>query len=149
MDPIQRQEQANNFLEGGIFYPTGHVVIGLPDSTSVDKATQALKNAGFEDQHLLGIDANTMVREATKNLAAANLSAGSALPTRQKQLELAEEGCHFLVIYAPEDADHERAIMALSGLPVRYAVKYRRLVIENLVENIRSNTADSEPARVP
>ena len=61
---------------------------------------------------------------------------------------LAREGCHFLLIFAPDDDDQERAMQLLDGLAVRYAVKYHRLIIENLVKDIDSS-APREAARSP
>lgn len=150
MDPIHKQKDANKFMEGGIFYPTGHVVTAFATRELVENARKALAGAGFTDEHLLTIDASTMAREAKENLDSRGLmSVGASVPTREKQLELAEQGCHFLVIYAPEDADHEKVMSVLNGLEVRYAVKYRRLIIENLIVGIPDSAADSEPARVP
>ncbi|MGQ0699865.1 MAG: hypothetical protein ACT4PZ_16680 [Panacagrimonas sp.] len=150
MDPIHEQKDANKFMEGGIFYPTGHVVTAFATADMVVSARKALTEAGFEADRLLTIDAKTMAREAQENLDTRGmLSVGASVPTREMQLKLAQEGCHFLVIHAPEDADHERAMQALDGLGVRYAVKYRRLIIENLIPDITEPAVDSEPARVP
>lgn len=150
MDPIHAQTDANKFLEGGIFYPTGHVVTAFESADTAAQAREALSQAGFRNEHLLAIDADTMAREAAKNLDDKSmLSAGASVPTRQKQLELAEAGCHFLVVYAPDDEDHERALKALAGLPLKYAVKYRRLIIENLIELASTTSATPQPARVP
>lgn len=150
MDPIHEQKQANKFLEGGIFYPTGHLVTAFATADLAAQARRALREAGFPDAHLLSVDAETMAREAAENLHGHGLlSVGASVPTRQKQLDLAQEGCHFLVIYAPEDADHEKALQALAGLPPRYAVKYRRLIIENLIGEVPTAAAHPEPARTP
>lgn len=150
MDPIHEQKQANKFLEGGMFYPTGHVLTGFATQTIAHQARAALERAGFSGEKVLIIDAATMAREARENLDAQGLlSLGASVPTRQKQLELAEDGCHFILVQAPGDADHERVIQALDGIEVRYAVKYHRLIIENLVDEVSNTAADSEPARVP
>lgn len=150
METITEQKQANKFLEGGIFYPTGHVLTGFETAEYAKKARQALSNAGFTDDHLLSISAAEMAREAAKNLDdKSGLSAGASVPTRQKQLELAEQGCHFLLAYAPGDEDHEKVLVALRGIPVNYAVKYRRLIIENLVPETRTAAVDPAAARVP
>lgn len=150
MNPIHEQKDANKFMEGGIFYPTGHVVTGFATRELADDARKSLSGAGFADEHLLSIDDRTMAREAKENLDSRGvMSVGASVPTREKQLELAEQGCHFLVIYAPEEADHKRVERALAGMQVRYAVKYRGLIIENLIVGIPSSAADSEPARVP
>lgn len=148
MHPIHDQKDANKFREGGIFYPTGHVVAAFDNARIADSALKALREAGFSEDHLTVIDAATMKREAGENLEDRGiLSVGASVPVREKQLELAEAGCHFLMIYAPEDEDHERVKQSLVRVPTRYAVKYRALVIENLAVDMP--TQDSEPARVP
>ncbi|MGQ0619831.1 MAG: hypothetical protein ACT4QA_07935 [Panacagrimonas sp.] len=150
MDPIHHQKEANKFFEGGIFYPTGHVITAFPTAEDAGRAQEALGKAGFVGDHVMSIDARTMAREAGENLDSRGLlSVGASVPTRQKQLELAQQGCHFLLIHAPEDADHERVMRTLSDTPVRYAVKYHRLVIQNLIDGIPNTAPDAEPARVP
>lgn len=150
MEKIQEQKQANKFLEGGIFYPTGHIVTAFASAAQAARARDALLAAGFDDEHVQSIDDLTMAREAEENLDDSNvLSVGASLPTREKQLELAQEGCHFLLVYAPDDGDDERLMQALSGMEARYAVKYHRLIIENLLVGIADTAPDSEPARVP
>lgn len=149
VEPIQEQSQANKFIEGGIFYPTGHVLIAVADAALAARALSALQQAGFLPPQLLAIDAGTMEREAGDNLANHGiLSVGASLPAREMQLNLAREGCHFLLIHAPEEEDHLRAVHSLTGLPVRYAVKYRTLVIENLINDVPHPAHDSEPVRV-
>lgn len=150
MEPIHEQAEANKFLEGRIFYPTGHVVTAFDTAEIAARAREALSKRGFPPEHLLSVDAATMAREAADNLDHKSLlSAGASVPTRQKQLQLAEAGCHFLIIYAPDDEDHERVLRALAGLPLKYAVKYHRLIIENLLPGAAMTAIDAEPARVP
>lgn len=150
MHAVHEQKQANKFLEGGIFYPTGHVVLAFANAQQSARARQALLKAGFEEQHILSIDDRSMAREAAENLEDSGvLSVGASLPTREKQLELALEGCHFLLVYAPEDADHVLLIQTVTPLSPRYAVKYRRLIIENLLVGSADPGPEAEPARVP
>lgn len=150
MDPIHDQKQANKFLEGGIFYPTGHVLAGFATQELASESRDALQRAGFSGEKVLMIDAATMAREARENLASQGLlSFGASLPTRQKQLDLAEQGVHFILVHAPGDEDHDRVIQALDGIELRYAVKYHTLIIENLVVDASNTAPNSEPARVP
>lgn len=150
MEPIHQQADANKLLEGGIFYPTGHIVLGFADSAMAARARVALLDAGFDAKRLLAVTAEMMASEARANLADHGmLGAGSALPVRQKQLEMAEDGVHFLIVHAPEDADVDQLLAAVHAIPLHYAVRYRRLVIENLVPKAEHSTANSEPARVP
>lgn len=149
MEPIKNQKQANKFFEGGIFYPTGYVVAAFATADVAKTVRARLVQAGFAEEHVMVVNDLSMAREAQENLDSGGmLSAGASFPARQKQLELAREGCHFVMAYAPEDADEQRALQAIEGLEARYAVKYRGLVIENLIGEIDS-APDSEPARVP
>ena len=97
------------------------------------------------------VDAESMAREAEENLQHVSfLSAGASLPAREKQLELARQDCHFLMIFAPDAEDERRVMELLGGHTVRYAVKYHRLTIENLVKDIHSTASEQkEAARTP
>lgn len=149
MQPVHHQKEANKVMEGGVFYPTGHIVAAFADEKSALQAQERLVREHWPEDHVVYVDPAAMEREAEENLEDASfLSAGSSVPARQKQLELAREGCHFLLIFAPDDEDQERAMQLLDGMAVRYAVKYHRLIIENLVKDIRSS-ARREAARSP
>lgn len=150
MQTIHRQADANKFMEGGVFYPTGYVVAAFPDPGAAGRVRAALLADGFDAEAVQHVDARTMAQEAEQNLDSKGLMAvGASVPVREKQLELARDGCDFLLIRAPENDEEARAVKALSSAPVRYAVKYKRLIIENLIPEIPSSTPDSAPARVP
>lgn len=151
MSKLTRQADANKGLEAGMFYPTGYIVAGFADRQTRDRAQQALIRQGFGEAQLTAVTAQDMREQAASNLQAPSVfaSMGSSLPARQKQLELAEAGCDFLLIEAPEREQEQRAVWALSQVPIRYAIKYRRLIIENLLPEIPSATDDAQPARVP
>jgi hypothetical protein len=149
MHPVHEQKEANKAMEGGVFYPTGHIVAAFDDEGSALKAQECLVREHWPEDHVVYVDPTSMEREAEENLGQASfLSAGASVPARQKQLALARDGCHFLLIFAPDDEDQERAMQLLDGLAVRYAVKYHRLIIENLVKDIRSSV-HREAARAP
>jgi hypothetical protein len=149
MEPLHDQKKANRFLEGDTFYPTGHIIIGLADGETAEQARKSLMDGGVVEDHVTVIPAEEMAREARENLKGVSLlSVGASIPTREKQLQLAEQGVHFLMVYAPEDEDEERVLQRLAGREVRYAVKYRRLVIENLMNRLGSTSDEQEPARV-
>ena len=149
MHPVHHQKEANKVMEGGVFYPTGHIVAAFEDEASALKAQECLVREHWPEDHVVYVDPPAMEREAEENLDDASfLAAGASLPARQKQLELARAGCHFLLIFAPDDDDQERAMQLLDGMAVRYAVKYHRLIIENLVQDIHSSS-HTEAARSP
>lgn len=151
MRHLQQQADANRFMEGGLFYPVGHIVAAFPKADDAKRAERTLIASGVSAAGIVAISAESMAREAQTNLdeALPFLSLGASLPVREKQLALARQGCHFLMIEADSDQEQRRVVAALSTVPVRYAVKYHRLTIENLVHDVPSATADREPARVP
>lgn len=149
MQPVHDQKDANKFLEGGVFYPTGHIVAAFERAATARETQDAFIRGQWPEDHVMYVDAATMVQEAEENLHDASfLAAGASVPARQKQLELAQAGCHFLLIFAPDKDDQERAMTLLDGHEVVYAAKYNRLIIENLVKDIHSS-AHKEAARAP
>lgn len=150
MSELARQEDANQKTEAGMFYPTGYIVAAFADRETADQARAKLISKGFGDSEVRHVGAAEMAREAAKNLEHPSFfaSIGSSLPTRQKQLELAEHGCDFLLIHAPEDASQNQALETLGSVQTRYAVKYKRLIIENLLQHI-PQASGSQPSRVP
>ncbi|NGY06848.1 hypothetical protein [Solimonas terrae] len=146
MNKLRRQEDANQISEAGMFYPTGYIVSGFADRAAARKAEQSLHAQGFGDDDVQYVSAADMHKAASRNLEHPSLfaSTGSSMPTRQKQLELARDGHDFVLVRAPEAGDEERALRALASAPPRYAVKYRRLIIENILPDIPSI---AEPVR--
>ncbi|WP_348675771.1 hypothetical protein [uncultured Abyssibacter sp.] len=151
MTKLTNQSEGNHAREAGMFYPTGHLVIGFDHQGDADTAHDHLQKAGFPEDDITVVPAKQMEAEAAKNLEHPNLmsSLGSSLPVREKQLQLAQKGCEFVMVLADSDDKEEQAIQAVSHLPVRYAVKYRKLVIEDLRARIDSTESHSDPARVP
>lgn len=147
MTRMDHQAEANQKSEAGMFYPTGYIVSGFADSDTAHKAQQQLRKRGFGEADVKYVAASEMKREAGKNLENPSFfaSTGASMPTRQKQLELANEGYEFVMIYAPEDEDEQRAIQALSTVAARYAVKYKRLIIENLMPQIPGTSGGEAP----
>lgn len=145
----QYAPQADKPREGGVYYPTGWIVAAFGEAEDARRAQQLFSENGFRDQDLVPMPAVRVAQEAQQNLASPGLiaSLGASVQVRQRQLELARQGCDFLLIHAPEDGQHQAALSLLSRLPVRYAVKYRQLVIEDLIPLTSPGTADREHAR--
>ncbi|HEY9546640.1 MAG TPA: hypothetical protein VIR56_11570 [Solimonas sp.] len=150
MSELKRQEDANQISEAGMFYPTGYIVAGFADSASAKEAQASLQRQGFGNEDLKYVSAAEMAHEAARNLEHPSFfaSTGSSMPTRQKQLELARDGHDFVLIHAPSTADEKRALQALAATPPRYAIKYKRLIIENLMQDIPAPPSQSQASRV-
>lgn len=149
MSKLLDQSRKNAEFEGKMFYPTGYIVAAFEAARDAQHARDALASTGFPDGELTLVSPADMREQATENLEHPSIFAamGSTIAVRQKQLDLAEEGCTFLLIEADDDDAEAQAIHGLSTAPVRYAVKYRKLVIENLLPKIGSAMPDPEPAR--
>lgn len=50
----------------------------------------------------------------------------------EEYLELAGEGCGFLVAHAPEDEEAKRAVRLVKPFGLKFAEKYNRLTLEEL-----------------
>lgn len=142
-------EESTSWMEGGLMYPTGYIVVGLPTRDDALKIQQALFSAGAAHDDCVLVPAAQMAKAAAEEIESGGVMAslGSSEQVRQKQLQLAKEGCDFLIIKAGSDDEKTRAMQHLQNTPVRYAVHYRRLVIEDLIPHLRSATTDAEPAR--
>lgn len=149
MPKLIDQTDENQSSEAGLFYPRGFIVAGFDEEEQAHRVRKALYDLGFEPNQVTFVGAADMARQAGENLENPSMfsALGSTLAIRQKQFDLAQEGCSFVLIKAPEDQDEASALQAFAGVPVRYAVKYRLLVIENLLPLIPSATPDAEPAR--
>lgn len=151
MPKLSNQSDGNHAREAGLFYPTGHLVIGFDDDGDAQAAHDDLRRAGFPEDDITDVPARKMEEEATRNLERPNLmsSLGSSLPVREKQLQLAQQGCDFVMVLANSAAKETQAIDAVSDRSVRYAVKYRTLVIEDMRARIKSAKSRCDPARTP
>ena len=149
MTKLTDQTEENQSREAGMFYPKGFIVAGFSIETQAQRVREALHQLGFAANEVTFVSAPDMARQAGANLEDPSFfsGVGSTLAIREKQFELAKEGCSFLLIKAPEDEQEKNALKAFVGVPVRYAVKYRMLVIENMLPLIPSATPDPEPAR--
>lgn len=127
---------ADKAEEAGVFYPRHCILIGLPDEDSIRHASDALMRSGIAASDVERIDNQRFAAQAQDNVENASwfASLGKSVHVHRKQMELAREGVQFLVIRAPESKDTERVVAALKSLPVRYAVKYETLVIEDLIQ---------------
>jgi len=142
-------KNSNSWIEGGVFYPTAYIVLGLPNHSDALRLRKAFLKSGTSPNECILIAAFAMAEAAAKDLESegAMASFGSTGHVREKQLQLAQEGCHFLMIKVSSEEDKDRVLEALAQVPVRYAVHYGRLVIEDLIAHIPSATADWESAR--
>jgi hypothetical protein len=148
--PAAQPAHSNHLLEGGVFYPTGYIVAGLPDGEQARSLCELFRASGYDENECMVVPAERMARACAENVAAQYFIAalGASAQVRQRQLQLAREGCHFLMIDAPHEPEKLRVLRVLSRVPVRYAVHYHRFVIEDLIGLLPSATEDCAQARL-
>lgn len=139
MSKLHQQSEENRSAESDVFYPKGFIVAGFPGGREVSNTKDALHVAGFGEADVTVVKAADMARQAKKNIDSAGLLAGlgASIKDRHNQLALAEEGHDFLLIKAEEDDDEAKAISVLGAHDTVYAIKYRTLVVENLLGHFK------------
>lgn len=119
----------------GQFYPTGHIVLMLPDAGAAEAAGRALVDAGVADDDIMLITPDAMMSQIVRTVGSSGTtlpSAGTEADTVRRFSQYASQGHYALLVRAPDNEDSEHVMAALRGLPVSHAQKYRMLVIEDL-----------------
>jgi hypothetical protein len=118
----------------GVFSPTGHVVIAFHNEDSAERARRALVAGGFSEDDITRYTHAEVSAECEKSSeqAANPLQIGQDVAKIAEHLALAQAGCGFLVVHAPE-AEQTREAMAIAHpFGVKFAEKYNRLTLEEL-----------------
>ncbi len=120
----------------GVFKPVGHTVIAFRSADDLQTAAARLLAQGFAEAALTRYTPQQMVAQVkAQQLAASPLaSIGQELNLIQAHRALAEAGCSFLVVHAPDDAKAEQvAVVARTGKAAA-AQRYGRFLIEELID---------------
>ncbi|RYF66410.1 MAG: RNA-binding protein [Comamonadaceae bacterium] len=134
MKPFTLESDMKNM--GGVFYPTGYMILMLPSEQAARDAGQLLADGGFSDDDVALITPQDFRRQIAGAAGDENIlpSAGTEGDTVRRFVELADEGHHGVMIHVPHGEDADRAVAILKDAPISYGQKYRRLVIEDIVE---------------
>ena len=119
----------------GNFDPTGHAVLAFPDEAGTRQAEQALHAAGFTAEDVLAYTGEAVKPRLQKMVDTAGEGAGFGyeITLLRRYLVLAGEGCGWLIVYCPEDDATARVTEIATAFKAKSAVKYNRLVNEDLV----------------
>ena len=149
MSQAHKIEAMSNPLEGGMFYPAGYLIAGMQDRADAERACAVFRQAGYDSRDCFVVAPETMLSTAKADLETSGIIAilGSGLQVRQRQMDLAAEGCWFLLVYAPSEAERTRVMRVLERVPLRYAIHYRRFTVEDLIERMPSAQGDARSAR--
>ena len=132
---IKRMTKDDPAQAFGVFSPVGHVVVALPDDASADAAFRALRAEGFEEDDILRYSAQEESQEMAQRLDGITGTAefGHEVVLMRKYKELAERGCGWLVVYAPEKERCEQVVQIARQHGALLAEKYHRMVVEDLL----------------
>ena len=119
----------------GNFNPTGHAVLAFADDATAEQAAQALHAAGFTADDVLAYTGAAVKPRLQKMVDTAGEGAGFGyeITLLRRYLVLAGEGCGWLIVYAPDDDATARVTTVAVKFKATSAVKYNRLVNEDLV----------------
>lgn len=119
----------------GVFKPTGHVVIAFRDQADLLAAKDALSKRGFAERDFTTYTPDEMKAQSEQQVKQAGMLAsfGHEINLIKLYGDLADEGHHFLVVFAPEDDQHVVVAEVARRNNAKLAQKYNSLVIEELL----------------
>ena len=120
----------------GVFKPVGHIVIAFRSAADQQAAADALLRQGFAASALVRFTPDEMKTQVDADVKAASVlaSLGQELNLVKAHRALAESGCSFLVVHAPDDDLAERVAAVARTMKAVSAQRYGRFIIEELVE---------------
>ena len=120
----------------GVFKPVGYTVIAFRSEVQVQAAVSALLAQGFASNALVRYTPEEMTAQvdAQEKVASPLASLGQELNLIKAHRALAQSGCSFLVVHAPDDAQAERVADMARSMKAVAAQHYGSLLIEELIE---------------
>lgn len=119
----------------GTFKPVGHVLMAVRSGDDARLAVQALLEAGFEEEDIIDFTGDEYANYMDRMLDRASEFAGFGyeITLMRRYKKLCSMGCRWLLVYAPEDDEAQRLADIAKRFNALTAVKYHRLVEEDLV----------------
>lgn len=120
----------------GVFKPVGHTVIAFRSEAAVQAAVSRLLAQGFASEALVRYTPEEMTAQvdAQEKSASPLAALGQELNLIKAHRALAQSGCSFLVVHAPDDAQAERVAAVARTLKAVSAQRYGSFLIEELIE---------------
>ncbi len=109
---MKRQIKASFPRSFGVFSPTGYVVMAFGTNGESEKARQALLKAGFNDDDVTQYNTDEVIGELDRSEkhSADPTQMGQEVAKVDEYLELAKQGCGFVVLHEPDDEAAKRAV---------------------------------------
>ena len=119
----------------GALNPVGHAVLAFASDAIAGDARVELLQAGLTEQDILSYTSAELLLTLDDMIRKASGAAGFGyeINLMRRYLTLASEGCGWLVVYAPEDDQVAKVTKIAERFGAKTAVRYGRLVNEDLV----------------
>lgn len=129
----------------GVFKPVGHTVIAYRSATELQAASSALIAQGFTGAALSRYTPDEMMAQVDAELRTASplASFGYELDLIKAHRALAQSGCSFLVVHAPDEAQAERVAAVTRSTHAVAAQHYGTFMIEELADLSPGDAADA------
>lgn len=119
----------------GALNPVGNAILAFASDALADDAEKALLQAGFAQADVLKYTSGQLFPDLETMMRSASGAAGFGyeIVLMRRYMTLASEGCGWLIVYCPEDAQTAQLQEAAKRLGAKSAVRYRRLASEDLI----------------
>ena len=127
--------QPNMLTMAGVFYPTGYVFAMFPSEDDVKRVCQSLPPGRHDGKPTMVLNPSTVLEKVVRTVGSADEplpSVGTEAATIRTYADLASSGHHALMVYAPSADETEEVMKAVRQAPFACAIKYRKLVIEEM-----------------
>lgn len=120
----------------GVFKPVGHVVVALESAAVAQAVSAQLFAQGFSMEDVVHYTPAEMKAQVDAQVATASAmaSVGQDLNLILAHRKLAESGCSFLVVHAPEAEQVDRIGVIANAVHAKSAQRYGMLVVEELMQ---------------
>lgn len=120
----------------GVFKPVGHTVIAFADPAALEAAARSLLAQGFQSTDMVRYTPQEMKAQVESDLLSASplASVGQELNLVKAHRALAENGCSFLVVHAPDDDKAKVVDAVVHDNHATSAQRYGSFMIEELVD---------------
>ena len=132
---LKRMTKEDVPLSFGAFNPVGHIVLAFDNGDDACEATRALHEVGFDDDDILHYTADEEAGLMARRLADASGVAefGAEVRLMRRYKELADEGCCWMIVFAPTSVLAQRVAAIARQHHARIAERYGRLIIEDML----------------
>ncbi|MDQ2734113.1 MAG: hypothetical protein M3Y55_03785 [Pseudomonadota bacterium] len=119
----------------GALNPVGNAVLAFASDAVAADARKALLQAGFSEEDILSYTSAELFPNLDEMMRKASGAAGFGyeITLMRRYMTLASEGCGWLVVYCPDDAQTASVQAVTKQFAASSAVRYGRLASEDLV----------------